>query len=65
MLSDEKSLKENKIKVEYNAGGNSVVVVEDLTKMSFTINNDGSLTLCVESNGKIEAKFTLTPLKNK
>ena len=65
LLSDEKSLKEKGLKVEYNAGGNGVVVIEESTKMSFTINNNGSLTLCNECDGKVEAKFTLKPLKNK
>ena len=65
LLSDEKSLKEKGLKVEYNAGGNGVAVIEGSQKLFFTINDDGSLTLCNECDGKVEAKFTLKPLKNK
>ena len=65
LLSDEKSLKEGGLKVEYNAGGNGVAIIEGSRKLFFTINDDGSLTLCNECDGKVEDKFTLKPLKNK
>ena len=66
MLSDEEQsekAKEQNCKIKYASNG--IVIDSEYGKISFTINNDGSLTLANEEDGEVKLGFTLTPLRKK
>ena len=66
VLSDEeqsKKAKEQNNKIKYASNG--IVIDSKYGKISFTVNNDGSLTLANEEDGEVKLGFTLTPLRKK